>query len=78
MNERFSVIHKPIFKGDDMNAEKRQRCLGALSRRKHDVEYWTKLEDSVKEDTDQKKHFKAKKEKALEDVKNLQSKLGVS
>jgi len=61
-----------------MDAKKRQRCLGALSRRKADALRWEQLEDSMKIEGDQKEGFKRKKEKALEEIQILQSRLGVS
>ena len=60
-----------------MNAEKRQRCLGALHRRKKDFEYWKKLEDGIPDETDQKKGFAEKRKCAEKEVAILQSKLGV-
>jgi len=59
-----------------MDAKKRQRCLGALARRKHDVEHWEHLADSMKIEGDQKNSFLKKRDKALEEVRILQSKLG--
>ena len=60
-----------------MNAKKRQRCLGALHRRKNDLEHWRKLEDGIPDETDQKKGFTEKRECAEKEVTILQSKLGV-
>jgi len=52
--------------------------LGALHRRKKDLEYWSKLEDSIPQKTDQRDGFTVKKEKAVHEVAILQSRLGVS
>lgn len=61
-----------------MDAKKRSRMLGALHRRKKDLEYWSKLEDSIPQKTDQRDGFTVKKEKAVHEVAILQSRLGVS
>jgi len=58
-----------------MNAKKRQRCLGALQRRSHDVLVWERMISNGK--AEDKESYKAKVDRAKAEVAILQTKLGV-
>lgn len=60
-----------------MSVKKRQRCLGALARREHDVNYWLACSNDRFRSPESQQNARNSAAKALTDVTNLRRKLGI-